>query len=960
MLPDLLGDPDVDLGKRDRNAFGSLKGRALAMGTTGYLADQSIPGALIRVRLRTHSQAGVRPDFWAVADDSGRFVIPGLEYGLAYTQPYDIEAYAVSGSDGTVTAAPDRGVQGAGGLPGGRFQVLMDDPIEEVQVVAVSLRALTILDAFDPRRLEVPSGVDVFDARSESPPAAFGSSLPVTRAEADLFDYETSLSSLSQPVSTIFGALGSRLKVHMKSGASGWGQGSLFLGEGGPPGQGMEVGRSGYLERGAYGAATSLVSLNGHRIHQLESHGVRHHRLRQIHGRSTALLDSADQYRSQRLHRRFLSAARHSLALALAAHREVDRSTTGVIGGALVFLFLLIPYAFFLERLLPASRSIRGRLTGFFCFFLGASLLFGSVHPAFSLSLSPLMILLGFVILSLSGGVSLLGVRRLNRELHRIGNAGGVGRRATVPAGASIELSLALMRRRPFRTGLTTFTLVLLTFSLISFASVRSSRQTLFQPAGGLSLYEGALVRLPDWEPLPISSLHMLTDRFGSQGAVGTAWLSSGGPTASIRVEGEARHSAAQIRGIVGLTPSDETVMRGAIITGRWMEEGEGDVCLLSVSTARDLGLDTTDPDGAWISLSGERFRVIGFLDADRVDRILDLDGERRTPLDGSSEQPRIGTDLVSNTRFVHLPASETLFLPFETVLRMEGASLASVSVRLVESGGSPGSSQSETDKLTGLSESLDMTLFAGVDGRRVLVTTVGLSSVAGAGNLAVPIVLAALIILNTMLGSVYERAAEIGILNAIGLSPFQVSSLFLLEATVYALVGAVFGYLIGLTVGNALAAGGLLPGVDLNYTTSEPLLALGVVIAIGVASSAYPSWLAGRICTPGVERRWKLPEPEGDILVVPLPFTLPQDSAIQFLKDMGEFLAASGETSGVTFSAEHVNWAERELTAAVRLAPFDQAITQEFRLMLTQGEDGICEIVATCRRTGGGEGSLG
>jgi ABC-type antimicrobial peptide transport system permease subunit len=62
----------------------------------------------------------------------------------------------------------------------------------------------------------------------------------------------------------------------------------------------------------------------------------------------------------------------------------------------------------------------------------------------------------------------------------------------------------------------------------------------------------------------------------------------------------------------------------------------------------------------------------------------------------------------------------------------------------------------------------------------------------------AIPICLAATIILNTMLGTVMERRKEIGIYNSIGLNPTHVFVFFVAEALVFGLIGAVAGYLGG------------------------------------------------------------------------------------------------------------------------------------------------------------------
>ena len=149
----------------------------------------------------------------------------------------------------------------------------------------------------------------------------------------------------------------------------------------------------------------------------------------------------------------------------------------------------------------------------------------------------------------------------------------------------------------------------------------------------------------------------------------------------------------------------------------------------------------------------------------------------------------------------------------------------------------------------------------------RFLVNTVGVASVSGVSDLAVPIGIAALIVLNTMLGAVYERTSEIGTFNAVGLAPGHVSGLFLAEAAAYAVVGGVLGYLLGQTVAQTVGGTGLLEGLELNYSSMSAVISLGLVMLVVMVSAMYPAREAGKICTPGIERKWQPPKPVDDVL---------------------------------------------------------------------------------------------
>ena len=116
---------------------------------------------------------------------------------------------------------------------------------------------------------------------------------------------------------------------------------------------------------------------------------------------------------------------------------------------------------------------------------------------------------------------------------------------------------------------------------------------------------------------------------------------------------------------------------------------------------------------------------------------------------------------------------------------------------------------------------------------------------------LAVPVLIAALIIANTMLGSVFERTKEIGIYSSIGLAPIHIGALFIAEAMVYAVLGSISGYLIAQIVAKIITATNLLPGITLNYSSSSAVLATLIVMLTVLLSTVYPAWMASRISSP-------------------------------------------------------------------------------------------------------------
>jgi putative ABC transport system permease protein len=97
----------------------------------------------------------------------------------------------------------------------------------------------------------------------------------------------------------------------------------------------------------------------------------------------------------------------------------------------------------------------------------------------------------------------------------------------------------------------------------------------------------------------------------------------------------------------------------------------------------------------------------------------------------------------------------------------------------------------------------------------------------------------------NVMVVSVLERRGEIGIRRALGATRLAVASLFLIEATLLCVLGAMTGALAGIatTVVYTTAAG------DLLVLPSLPLLAaLGGSLLVGLVAGIYPALRAARL----------------------------------------------------------------------------------------------------------------
>ncbi len=88
----------------------------------------------------------------------------------------------------------------------------------------------------------------------------------------------------------------------------------------------------------------------------------------------------------------------------------------------------------------------------------------------------------------------------------------------------------------------------------------------------------------------------------------------------------------------------------------------------------------------------------------------------------------------------------------------------------------------------------------------------------AGLLDMLIPLIIAALTVLNTMKGSVYERRDEIAVYNAVGIAPRYIFFMFIAEAFVYAVVGSMLGYLLSQGTGRLLSALDLTGGMNMPH----------------------------------------------------------------------------------------------------------------------------------------------
>ncbi len=722
--------------------------------------------------------------------------------------------------------------------------------------------------------------------------------------------------------------------------------------------------------------AADLYALNEKRLAILRRHGVTSADLERLHGRARRLQDQGLAARSVALRQGLLA---RSAALSQRVYAPLREAMDDLVHAVVVLLLLSIPFAFAMERLLVCASTIYGRIAGFVAVFLATFGLLFWLHPGFAIASTPVIVFLAFAIVLLSVLVITLVIRKFRTELAAMQGQKAAAHDADVsPAAtmlAAIAMGMSTMRRRPTRTFLTAATVVVLTFTILAFASFSRTVgvRGFYEGPADERVAPGLLVRKVDYSAMPEGVLATLFGEEGEGGLVAPHyWLvekEANAPRVTVARSDDGR--SLTVDGVLGV-PAAELGRWPALARALTATEGPAAAAALAGGgvlvppIVRDvLGLRTGD----FVQLSGRRVLVAGTLDGAALQRIRHLDRQPILPVnfqDPTSQVQRPPTSgggafaellLTDDTvrDFVHLGGDQVVVAE-ASVVKALGGELHSISIH-------PGPGVAALERGRQLAEVVVMPVWAvGPEGAERLVLTV-LTEVTGGLSLFVPLLLGGLIIFGTLLGSISDREKEIYTFSALGLSPSHVGVLFFAEAAVYAIVGGVGGQLLAQLVGlvvTSLANAGRIPPVSINFSSSNSLFAIGVVMVTVLVSAVYPALRASRSANPGLSRSFAIPRPEGDEIRLVFPFTVSAYDVTGVVSYLAEHFEGHDDAGLGGFAASGVVLARTEadhleLSAELALAPFDLGVTQRLRLTAVPSEiEGVDEVVILVRRTSG------
>jgi hypothetical protein len=439
---------------------------------------------------------------------------------------------------------------------------------------------------------------------------------------------------------------------------------------------------------------------------------------------------------------------------------------------------------------------------------------------------------------------------------------------------------------------------------------------------------------------------------------------------------------AFEAQGVVGLSAAEGKItgIERLLVAGRWFTNDTDPAVIIPLRMAENLGIDTRNLDQETVIIWGNRYKVIGVIDSDRLETLTDLDGEPLTPVTFPSEVSTLMTDVemealesgedveAFQSRYQHTAADLTVYMPYRALMAIGGRLKAMALV--------PPASTDIRVAARDLADRYGLELFSGETGGTYLYHSSDTIQYSGVPNIFIPLVISVFIVLNTMIGSVYERRREIGIYTSVGLAPSHVAFLFIAEAMAFAVLSVVLGYLVAQSTAKLFADTAMWSGITVNYSSLAGVAAMVLVILVVLISVIYPSRVAANIAIPDVNRSWRMPDPKQSLLEITLPFLVKkneQKSLSGFLlshfvghQDVSHGLFSTGEIAFETEDDHAENSLEEagddlptacfRISARVWLAPFDFGIMQQVEILFCPSEDnpGFLEIrVRLTRKTG-------
>ncbi|RLF01148.1 MAG: hypothetical protein DRJ63_00145 [Thermoprotei archaeon] len=881
----------------------------------------------------------------AKANESGVAFIVGVPWEQAGCGDTYVEAYKVDEDTGRIVFAPDEGSYGAGTYP---HTVMVKGDLQRSRTVIFECATMVVPDIYYPYSLQKNIYLTPFKAPTNPIPyASYDTkvSVDVLRAEAFnplmsygwAYDPLTSTLILFVPPETSFVAV---VKF----------MGQAFIGaiicnstREEPLGEGFtlrEVGEVRVLSMSPVVFARELTSITEPRYRIAYAFKILDPALIDYYTLAREFIEESGRYIEAKDYTRAYYKSILAWCYSLKAY---ERSRDVYLDSAFSITFallIILPSIVLIEKLLGRLRGF-SRLTILVSVGVVFFVILWMLHPGFSIIGSTPALVTGTIVLVLVAPVLVLVISQASFGVSEIRKT-QIGlhfleRSRLEMIVSALGIGVEHMRRRKLRTSLTLFTVIVVTFSLVSLTSVTPLVIVKPNVYPVKPAYKGILIESPEFTPLEESVVYVARGLFTDAKVCERIWaypeLSEGAESTFTLF---AKGKVVYLKAIIGVSVNEKYALakhmiEKAWVGGDWFDYDYEYSCIVPRSIKEGLNIEIGDA----VLLNGLRFIVKGVFD----DKLLS--SEEPLDLDGySSFRPLFREELQALQTLdpeVRISWSNIVLIPVGIAKSFPGAYLASVAVVTK-------AQDSEIEaKAREVYTCLDnLIVHAGLSDKVEVYAKAYAQVVSGFSMIVPLIIIGGLVILTTILGNTYERMREAGILSALGLSPIHVSGMFFAENVVYALVGASIGYALGLVGARVFAAYNILPEyVGVNYTSTSVIFSIGVVMIMVLSSSLYPFYKVSKLVTPSLERRWKPPtKPKGDKWEILLPFTyLDFNEVLGLVYYLSEvYREHTIERAGAYTVVEHRMFKEEEragIESIIWLPPYELNVKQKSLLVL-------------------------
>lgn len=665
----------------------------------------------------------------------------------------------------------------------------------------------------------------------------------------------------------------------------------------------------------------------------------------------------------------YLRALYEALGAHVKAYQQVTATTNDMLKAVVFYMALMIPFCFFLQRLLFKTVKIEAQMGIFLALFILTYMVFRMIHPAFRIAKAPEAMFIAFVMGALGLFVINILHGRFEGEMQLLFHTytamdeSEVGY-STVGQHAML-IGVNNMKRRRIRTTLTTGTIVLVTFTMLAFTSISRRLSPTIITTAKFAPYTGIMYHWPG-TTMDESTMQVFKELFADRGKIIVRrWLLAPRRKSEWEQEKpqplhvEAPHSGRSINveAFLGLPAAEDGFLEKMplISGGRFFSSDDADEAVVPASVAETLGITPEKLHDSRIVFNGSEMDVVGILHDERFRLIKDINDKPLLPVKSMLREVEPGTEMkvrtgeaMSEAGVFYVDTYSLIVVPVETCRRLGGAPF-SISVRFGDS--EPIWPVVKTLLMTSCAKFYMSSRFpfqAGEEAERQ--TAAGIyyigsgyrTSIGGLARLIIPLLIASTLVMNTMLGSVFERKREIAIYNAIGLNPTHIGLFFLAESFVYAVIGSVGGYLIGQVLSIALNRFGLVSDINLNFSSLSVVYVILFTIGIVLLSTLYPAIVATRAAVPSGKRKWSMPQHEGERMEVAFPFIYQHDLLPGVMNYLEEYFARYTEVSlgdMITELEEKSSGKDEDgrdtyyLKYSVALAPYDLGVTQKVNI---------------------------